>query len=188
MNFLLIDKNASSSSRCFLPKIERKLGEDEFFLDWQKCLFKFLMFSPKNREKIKWRWKFFLIDKNTSSSCLFFLAGQGRWGNVASSFYFIFLSLGGPSFFLFYFILFFYFFLSFFFLLLLLLLLLGSNVKVASLFSFSFFFSFWFSRAWAWLLVFFLLGVIFLGYYFYLFLINLGDCFIFCGYLSLFLF
>ena len=111
--------------RCFLPKIERKLSEDEFFLDWQKCLFKFLMFSPKNRKKIKWRWKFFLIDKNTSSSCLFF----GRWGNVASSFYFIFLSLGGPSFFFFF------------------LLHLGSNVIVAivaSLFSYLFIFFFFF--------------------------------------------
>ena len=115
--------------RCFLPKIERKLSEDEFFLDWQKSLFMFLMFSPKNREKIKWRWAFSWLTK-IPLQVAFFFGGRGRWGNVASSFYFIFLSLGGPSFFLS-----FFFFVSF--------LLMGSNVIVAivaSLFSFSVFF------------------------------------------------
>ena len=35
--------------KCFLPKMERKLSEDEFFLDWQKCpcahAFIYLFFS-----------------------------------------------------------------------------------------------------------------------------------------------
>ena len=37
------------SPKCFLPKMERKLSEDEFFLDWQKCpcahAFIYLFFS-----------------------------------------------------------------------------------------------------------------------------------------------
>ena len=157
--------------KCFLPKMERKLSGDEFFLNWQKypcaCAHGLLQvaffFYPLCR-----RCLFSVLIFFSWQGCLFFL--------LLFLYSFDFLGLGVPFFF-FFLSLFFFFFPSS-----------GLGSNAASLFIYLFIFiSFDFlgPRCVGFFLTrrYFFFGT---WFFFFFLIINLGDC-SFCGYLSLFL-
>ena len=86
--------------KCFLSKIGRKLGEDAFFLDWQKCpytsthgassswLFSFFFFLWPRRDVIFF-WHFFLINLG---DCYFFFLGVIYSNSFFLSLYFFTLN------------------------------------------------------------------------------------------------